>query len=246
MNQIRAEIEKSDSDYDREKLQERPAKLAGGVAVIKVGRPPRSSSLKERKHRIEGTPSATPARPVEEGIVPGGGVGSCRRPSRPRGPSTFVGDEAGTGANIVLSRRSRPRWQIAVNAGLEGGVVAEKVRGPEAGEGLNAATGEYVDMIDAGIIDPAKVTRSAIAERRPPSRRSSSPPRPSSPTSPKKRRPGDARGDHDRELHRRPQRTLQPAPAANDAERRPASAGRASGAPDQALRPRRRRRDRAR
>jgi chaperonin GroEL len=129
VNQIRSEIEKSDSDYDREKLQERLAKLAGGVAVIKAGAAT-EVELKERKHRIEDAVKLT-------------------------------GDEA-TGAKIVEYAVESPLKQIAINAGLEGGVVVEKVRGLETGFGLNAATGEYVDMIKTGIIDPAKVTRSAL------------------------------------------------------------------------------------
>ena len=158
VSQIRKEIENSDSDYDREKLQERLAKLAGGVAVIKVGAAT-EVELKERKHRIEDAVRNAKAA-VEEGIIPGGGV-ALMQASKAATIEGLEGDEA-TGAQIVLSACSAPLKQIAVNAGLEGGVVAEKVRGLKPGEGLNAATGEYVDMIAEGIIDPAKVTRSAL------------------------------------------------------------------------------------
>jgi chaperonin GroEL len=159
VNQIRAEIEKSDSDYDREKLQERLAKLAGGVAVIKVGAAT-EVELKERKHRIEDAVRNAKAA-VEEGIVPGGGVALVQAGKSAFDKLDLVGDEA-TGANIVKVALDAPLRQIAVNAGLEGGVVVEKVRNLEAGWGLNAATGEYVDLLAAGIIDPAKVTRSAL------------------------------------------------------------------------------------
>ena len=159
VNQIRAEIEKSDSDYDREKLQERLAKLAGGVAVIKVGAAT-EVELKEKKHRIEDAVSNAKAA-VEEGIVPGGGVALIQAGQTAFEKIDLVGDEA-TGANIVRIALDSPLKQIAVNAGLEGGVVVEKVRNLPAGSGLNAATGDYVDMIEAGIIDPAKVTRSAL------------------------------------------------------------------------------------
>ncbi|TCI99026.1 chaperonin GroEL [Aeromicrobium sp. IC_218] len=159
VNQIRAEIENSDSDYDREKLQERLAKLAGGVAVIKVGAAT-EVELKERKHRIEDAVRNAKAA-VEEGIVAGGGVALVQATTAAFEKLSLEGDEA-TGAAIVRTAASAPLKQIAVNAGLEGGVVAEKVAGLEAGHGLNAATGEYVDMIAQGIIDPAKVTRSAL------------------------------------------------------------------------------------
>ena len=159
VNQIRAEIEKSDSDYDREKLQERLAKLAGGVAVIKVGAAT-EVELKERKHRIEDAVRNAKAA-VEEGIVAGGGVALLQAGQTAFEKLDLEGDEA-TGANIVSVALEAPLKQIAINAGLEGGVVAEKVRNLEPGYGLNAATGEYVDMIEAGIIDPAKVTRSAL------------------------------------------------------------------------------------
>ncbi|HUW87133.1 MAG TPA: chaperonin GroEL [Candidatus Paceibacterota bacterium] len=159
VTQIRAEIEKSDSDYDREKLQERLAKLAGGVAVIKAGAAT-EVELKERKHRIEDAVRNAKAA-VEEGIVAGGGVALLQAAKIAFSKLKLEGDEA-TGAKIVESSIEAPLKQIAINAGLEGGVVVEKVRHLEPGFGLNAATGEYVDMIKAGIIDPAKVTRSAL------------------------------------------------------------------------------------
>jgi chaperonin GroEL len=159
VNQIRAEIDKSDSDYDREKLQERLAKLAGGVAVIKAGAAT-EVELKERKHRIEDAVRNAKAA-VEEGIVAGGGVALLQAAKDAFGGLGLEGDEA-TGANIVRVALEAPLKQIAINAGLEGGVVAEKVKGLPIGHGLNAATGEYVDLIAAGIIDPAKVTRSAL------------------------------------------------------------------------------------
>ncbi|WP_300540350.1 chaperonin GroEL [uncultured Nocardioides sp.] len=158
VNQIRAEIEKSDSDYDREKLQERLAKLAGGVAVIKAGAAT-EVELKERKHRIEDAVRNAKAA-VEEGIVAGGGVALLQS-----APSleelSLSGDEA-TGANIVRVALSAPLKQIALNGGLEPGVVAEKVTNLPAGHGLNAATGEYEDLLKAGVADPVKVTRSAL------------------------------------------------------------------------------------
>ncbi|RZU71939.1 chaperonin GroEL [Micromonospora kangleipakensis] len=159
VNQIRAEIEKSDSDYDREKLQERLAKLAGGVAVIKVGAAT-EVELKERKHRIEDAVRNAKAA-VEEGIVPGGGVALVQAGKTAFDKLDLTGDEA-TGAQIVKIALDAPLRQIAVNAGLEGGVVVEHVRNIEPGHGLNAANGEYVDLLAAGIIDPAKVTRSAL------------------------------------------------------------------------------------
>ena len=159
VNQIRAEIEKSDSDYDREKLQERLAKLAGGVAVIKAGAAT-EVELKERKHRIEDAVRNAKAA-VEEGIVAGGGVALIQAGKAAFAKLSLEGEEA-TGANIVRVAIEAPLKQIAINAGLEGGVVAEKVSNLEPGWGLNAATGEYVDLIAAGIIDPAKVTRSAL------------------------------------------------------------------------------------
>jgi chaperonin GroEL len=159
VNQIRAEIEKSDSDYDREKLQERLAKLAGGVAVIKVGAAT-EVELKERKHRIEDAVRNAKAA-VEEGIVAGGGVALAQAAKTAFEKLDLDGDEA-TGANIVRIALEAPLKQIAVNAGLEGGVVAEKVRNLETGHGLNAATGEYVNMLEAGIPDPTKVVRAAL------------------------------------------------------------------------------------
>jgi chaperonin GroEL len=159
VNQIRSEIEKSDSDYDREKLQERLAKLAGGVAVIKVGAAT-EVELKERKHRIEDAVRNARAA-VEEGIVAGGGVALLQAGATAFEKLELEGDEA-TGANIVKIALEAPLKQIAVNAGLEGGVVVEKVRGLQVGWGLNAATGEYVDMLANGVPDPAKVVRSAL------------------------------------------------------------------------------------
>ncbi|ANS66082.1 MULTISPECIES: chaperonin GroEL [Streptomyces] len=158
VNQIRAEIENSDSDYDREKLQERLAKLAGGVAVIKAGAAT-EVELKERKHRIEDAVRNAKAA-VEEGIVAGGGVALIQASSVFE-KLDLEGDEL-TGANAVKLALEAPLKQIAVNGGLEGGVIVEKVRNLPVGHGLNAATGEYVDMIAEGIIDPAKVTRSAL------------------------------------------------------------------------------------
>jgi chaperonin GroEL len=159
VNQIKAEIEKSDSDYDREKLQERLAKLAGGVAVIKVGAAT-EVELKERKHRIEDAVRNAKAA-VEEGIVAGGGVALLHASKTAFDKLDLAGDEA-TGARIVQLALEAPIKQIAANGGLEGGVVVEKVRSLKVGWGLNAATGEYVDLVKEGIIDPAKVTRSAL------------------------------------------------------------------------------------
>ena len=158
VNQIRAEIENSDSDYDREKLQERLAKLAGGVAVIKAGAAT-EVELKERKHRIEDAVRNAKAA-VEEGIVAGGGVALVKSETAIEGLS--LENEELTGANIVKFALSAPLKQIALNAGLEPGVVAEKVRNLPGSEGLNAATGEYQDLLEAGINDPVKVTRSAL------------------------------------------------------------------------------------
>jgi chaperonin GroEL len=161
VNQIRAEIENTDSDYDREKLQERLAKLAGGVAVIKAGAAT-EVELKERKHRIEDAVRNAKAA-VEEGIVAGGGVALMQAGRNAFEKLDVNGDaDTATGAQIVRRALDEPLKQIAINAGLEGGVVAEKVRGLSAGHGLNADSGEYVDMFKAGIIDPAKVTRSAL------------------------------------------------------------------------------------
>jgi len=159
VNQIRAEIENTDSDYDREKLEERLAKLAGGVAVIKAGAAT-EVELKERKHRIEDAVRNAKAA-VEEGVVPGGGVALLQAGINAFKKLELTGDEA-TGATIVRRGLEEPLKQIAVNAGLEGGVVAEKVKTLSTGHGLDAQTGEYVDMFKAGIIDPAKVTRSAL------------------------------------------------------------------------------------
>jgi chaperonin GroEL len=158
INQIKTEIENTDSDYDREKLQERLAKLAGGVGVIKVGAAT-EVELKEKKHRIEDAVSNARAA-VEEGIVPGGGV-ALLRVQDSLTKLDLPGDEA-TGASIVRRALEEPLKQIAVNAGLEGGVVVERVRSLESGWGLNAANGEYGDMFGFGIVDPAKVTRSAL------------------------------------------------------------------------------------
>ncbi|HWF16010.1 MAG TPA: chaperonin GroEL [Acidimicrobiales bacterium] len=160
INQIKTEIENTDSDYDREKLQERLAKLSGGVAVIKVGAAT-EVELKEKKHRIEDAVSTTKAA-IEEGVVPGGGVALLRAQTAIlEGAEKLEGDEA-TGARIVARAVEEPLKQIAVNAGLEGGVVVEKVRGLKGAHGLNAATGEYEDLFKTGVIDAAKVTRSAL------------------------------------------------------------------------------------
>ncbi len=156
--QIKAELANTDSDYDREKLQERLAKLAGGVAVIKSGAAT-EVELKERKHRIEDAVRNAKAA-VEEGILAGGGVALTQAFSVI--DALELSDDEATGAKIVRASLDAPLKQIAINAGLEPGVVAEKVRGLEIGNGLNAATGEYVDMIAAGILDPVKVTRSAL------------------------------------------------------------------------------------
>jgi chaperonin GroEL len=161
INQIKAEIDNTDSDYDREKLQERLAKLSGGVAVIKVGAAT-EVELKEKKHRIEDAVSTTKAA-IEEGVVPGGGVAFLRSQVRIlEAADKLSGDEA-TGARMVAKAVEAPLNQIAVNAGLEGGVIVDKVRNlKKATEGLNAATGDYEDLIKAGVIDAAKVTRSAL------------------------------------------------------------------------------------
>jgi chaperonin GroEL len=158
INQIKGEIEKTDSDYDREKLQERLAKLSGGVAVIKVGAAP-EVELKEKKHRIEDAVQSTKAA-VEEGIVPGGGIALLNAQGA-LDKVDLEGDEL-TGAQIVRRALEEPLKQIAFNAGLEGGVVVERVRSLDNGQGLNAASGEYGDMVTAGIVDPTKVTRSAL------------------------------------------------------------------------------------
>ncbi len=158
INQIKAEIDQSDSDFDKEKLQERLAKLSGGVAVIKVGAAT-ETELKEKKHRIEDALSATRAA-VEEGIVAGGGVVLVNA-VKAIDTKKMTEDEK-TGAEIIARSLEDPLRQIANNAGMEGSVVVEKVKGLKEGHGLNALTGEYVDMVGAGIIDPAKVTRSAL------------------------------------------------------------------------------------
>jgi len=158
--QIKAEIENTDSDYDREKLQERLAKLSGGVAVLKVGAAT-EVELKEKKHRIEDAVSTTKAA-IEEGVVPGGGVALLRAQAAVRTlADRLVGDEA-TGARAVAKALEQPVKQIAENAGLEGGVVVDKVRSLKGANGLNAATGDYEDLVKIGVIDAAKVTRSAL------------------------------------------------------------------------------------
>jgi chaperonin GroEL len=157
--QLRTEIDNSDSDYDREKLQERLAKLAGGVAVIKVGAAT-EVELKERKHRIEDAVRNAKAA-VEEGLLAGGGVALANAAVTAFDKLDLTGDEA-TGVHIVRVALTAPLRQIAINAGLEGGVVAERVDSLPVGHGLNAVTGEYVDMFEAGIVEPAKVTRSAL------------------------------------------------------------------------------------
>ena len=160
INQIRAEIDNTDSDYDREKLQERLAKLAGGVAVIKVGAAT-EVELKEKKHRIEDAVQTTKAA-VEEGVVAGGGVALLRAQAKVLDlAATLEGDEA-TGAKLVARALEEPLKQIAINAGLEGGVIVEKVKNLKGNNGLNAATGEYEDLVKVGVIDAAKVTRSAL------------------------------------------------------------------------------------
>jgi chaperonin GroEL len=158
INQIKSEIENTDSDYDREKLQERLAKLSGGVAVIKVGAAT-EVELKEKKHRIEDAVSATRAA-VEEGIVPGGGVTLVRAESAL--DKVDLTDDEATGANIVRGALAEPARRIAQNAGYEGSVIVSQLRSEGEGRGFNAATGEWVDMVKTGIIDPAKVTRSAL------------------------------------------------------------------------------------
>jgi len=160
INQIRAEIDNTDSDYDREKLQERLAKLSGGVAIIKVGAAT-EVELKEKKHRIEDAVQTTKAA-VEEGVVAGGGVALLRAQAKVEElAKTLYGDEA-TGARLVARSLEEPLKQIALNAGLEGGVIVEKVRSLKGSNGLNAETGEYEDLVKAGVIDAAKVTRSAL------------------------------------------------------------------------------------
>ena len=158
--QIKAEIESTDSDYDQEKLQERLAKLSGGVAVLKVGAAT-EVELKEKKHRIEDAVSTTKAA-IEEGVVAGGGVTLLRAQTVAEAVGESLNHDEATGARIVAKALEAPLNQIAVNAGLEGGVVVDKVRNLEGSNGLNAASGEYEDLLAAGIIDAAKVTRSAL------------------------------------------------------------------------------------
>jgi len=160
ISQIKGEIDNTDSDYDREKLQERLAKLSGGVAVLKVGAAT-EVELKEKKHRIEDAVSTTKAA-IEEGVVAGGGVTLLRAQAAADGAADDLAADEATGARIVAKALEGPLTQIAVNAGLEGGVIVEKVRNLEGPVGLNAATGEYEDLVAAGIIDAAKVTRSAL------------------------------------------------------------------------------------
>jgi chaperonin GroEL len=160
INQIKTEIENTDSDYDREKLQERLAKLSGGVAVLKVGAAT-EVELKEKKHRIEDAVSTTKAA-IEEGVVPGGGVALLRAQAAVlKVADSLTGDEA-TGARAVAKALEAPLWQIAENAGINGGVAIEHVKAMTGNEGLNAATGEYEDLVKIGVIDAAKVTRSAL------------------------------------------------------------------------------------
>ncbi len=164
INQIKAEIENTDSDFDREKLQERLAKLSGGVAVVKVGAAT-ETEMKEKKHRVEDALQATRAA-LEEGIVPGGGVALLQASAAvsvsSNGASADGSDDERTGARIVLRALEEPLRQLAENAGLEGSVVVNDVRKAKKGQGLNAATNEIVDLVAAGIIDPAMVTRSAL------------------------------------------------------------------------------------
>ncbi len=160
INQIKAEIENTDSDYDREKLQERLAKLSGGVAVLKVGAAT-EVELKEKKHRIEDAVSTTKAA-IEEGVVPGGGVSLLRSQAAVNKVADSLQGDESTGARIVAKALEAPLKQIAENAGLEGGVVVQRVRDLSGAEGLNAATGDYEDLVKIGVIDAAKVTRSAL------------------------------------------------------------------------------------
>jgi chaperonin GroEL len=164
INQIKAEVENTDSDFDREKLQERLAKLSGGVAVVKVGAAT-ETEMKEKKHRVEDALQATRAA-LEEGIVPGGGVALLQASAAvslgENGASVDGSDDERTGANIVLRALEEPLRQLAENAGLEGSVVVNDVRKAKKGQGLNASTNEIVDLVAAGVIDPAMVTRSAL------------------------------------------------------------------------------------
>jgi chaperonin GroEL len=160
INQIKAEIDNTDSDYDREKLQERLAKLSGGVAVLKVGAAT-EVELKEKKHRIEDAVSTTKAA-IEEGVVPGGGVALLRAQAAVLAAAEQLSGDEATGARMVAKSLEAPIKQIAENAGMEGGVVVERVKNLSGAEGLNAATGEYTDLVKLGVIDAAKVTRSAL------------------------------------------------------------------------------------
>jgi chaperonin GroEL len=159
INQIKVEIENTDSDFDREKLQERLAKLSGGVAVVKVGAAT-ETEMKEKKHRVEDALQATRAA-LEEGIVPGGGVALLAAQDAIKVEASEDPDDA-TGAKIVRRALEEPLRQLAENAGLEGSVVVNDVRGAKKGHGLNAENGDLVDLVQAGIIDPAMVTRSAL------------------------------------------------------------------------------------
>jgi len=158
IKQLKSEIETTDSDFDREKLQERLAKLSGGVAVVKVGAAT-ETEMKEKKHRVEDALQATRAA-LEEGIVPGGGV-ALLNATKSIKPDTFEGDER-TGASIVARALEEPVRQLAQNAGLEGSIVVDRIRTGTKGHGLNVDTGEYEDLVKAGIIDPTMVTRSAL------------------------------------------------------------------------------------
>jgi chaperonin GroEL len=158
--QIKAEIDNTDSDYDREKLQERLAKLSGGVAVLKVGAAT-EVELKEKKHRIEDAVNTAKAA-VEEGIVPGGGVALVRAQAGVLSAAEKLEGDEGTGARLVAKAIEEPLKQIAINAGLEGGVAVQQVKGLDGANGLNAATGDYEDLLKAGVVDPTKVTRSAL------------------------------------------------------------------------------------
>ncbi len=160
ISQIKTEIDNTDSDYDREKLQERLAKLSGGVAVLKVGAAT-EVELKEKKHRIEDAVSTTKAA-IEEGVVPGGGVALLRSQAAVLATADKLSGDEATGARLVAKALEAPLKQIAENAGMEGGVVVEKVRNLKGAEGLNAATGDYTDLVKLGVIDAAKVTRSAL------------------------------------------------------------------------------------
>ena len=159
IKQLKAEIENTDSDFDREKLQERLAKLAGGVAVVKVGAAT-ETEMKEKKHRVEDALQATRAA-LEEGIVPGGGVALLNAAGAVKLDTFEIPDER-TGAAIIVRALEEPIRQLSYNAGLEGSIVVDKVRTGTKGHGLNVDTGEYMDLVKAGIIDPTMVTRSAL------------------------------------------------------------------------------------